>query len=121
MRRDCEWTVWWSVMCGRMRGAQLGSAASSAPTFKSGARLLQIQNDKKKKSSRGPHRVNARQLHADVDHHDGEDLPADTAVCEQTADRQGLDRGERALLLLHLLHLSLDVPFFTEPLQGCRT
>lgn len=98
-------------MYGQTTGVQWGSAASRAPGFI----LSAVVANSNTKTSRGSHRVDARQLHADVDHHDGEDLPADTSVCEQTPDGESLDGGQGALLFLHLLHLSLDVPLFTEP------
>lgn len=90
------------------------------------AQLLHIQNVtihthinkrwKKQHNSSPTHGINPRQLHADVDHCNSEDLPADTAVHEEAADREGLHGGQRALLLLHLFNLSLNVSFSTEPL-----
>lgn len=64
------------------------------------------------------HCINARQLHADVDHGDGDDLPADAGVRQQVTNGDGLHGGQGALLLLHLLHLRLDVSFRPVPLQG---
>lgn len=40
------------------------------------------------------HGIDARQLHADVDHSNSDDLPAHAAVLEQTTDREGLDGGQ---------------------------
>lgn len=62
--------------------------------------------------------VDTGQLHADVDHRDGDDLPADAAVYEQAPDGDRVDGRQRALLLLHLLHLRLDVFIPAVPLQG---
>lgn len=76
----------------------------------------QRQKRQQSHNASSTHRINARQLHADVDDHDGDDLPADTAVHEQAPDRNGLDGGQRALLLLHLLNLCLDISFCTVPL-----
>lgn len=60
--------------------------------------------------------VNAGQLHADVEHRNGDDLPADGAVREQAANRDSLNGGQRALFLPHLFNLFLDVTFRTVPL-----
>lgn len=74
-----------------------------------------IHCERKKNS----HRINAGELHANVDHCNGDELPADATVCEQLTNGNGLDGGQRAQLLLHLLHLRLDVALIAVPLQGC--
>lgn len=104
-----------AVMFGQDGKSTAGSCATVALTLTLRAQLFHILY--KQHNAFPTHRINARQLHADVDHHDGDHLPAHTAVHEQAAHRQRLDGGQRALLLLHLLDLRLDVSFAAKPLQ----
>lgn len=73
-------------------------------------------------SRRGPRRtysIDPRELHAGVHHRHRERLPAHGAVPQQLPDGRGFHRGERALLLLHLLHRVLHVGRPQEPAQRC--
>lgn len=71
--------------------------------------------------SNSPYSINTRQLHADVDDHHTEHLPADCVVQQQFPYWQCLHWWQRALLLLHLFNLSLDVTFGSVPLQSWKT
>lgn len=71
-----------------------------------------------KKALFNTHCVDARELHADVDHRNGDELPANAAVGEQATNRDRLDGGQGPLFLLHLLNLCLDVFLGAVPLQG---
>lgn len=80
-----------------------------------------IHRERGKKTHFNTHCINAGELHADVDHRNGDKLPADATVREQAANRDCLDRGQGPQLLLHLLDLRLDVSLIAVPLQGCKS
>lgn len=71
--------------------------------------------------AKGPYSINARQLHADVDDHHTEHLPANSVIQQELPHRQCLQRRQGTLLLLHLLDLCLDVTLGSVPLQRWGT